>query len=92
MWKENIDMGLGIENMASNDNVSMERIIHHPKTFLIDSPLGLETWRLYENWGSSSDLGNEEHIIDVVLESILLPLRKTRGFQIGIWIETHHWT
>jgi hypothetical protein len=36
-------MGLGIESMASNDNVSMERIIHHPKTFLIDSPLGLET-------------------------------------------------
>ena len=36
-------MGLCIENMASNDNVSMEQIIHHLKTFLIDSPLGLET-------------------------------------------------
>ncbi len=75
-----------------NGNVHMEQFIHHPKTPLIDSPLGLETWRLHEDWGLSSDSGNEEYIIDVVLESILLPLHKTWGFQIDIWIETHHWT
>jgi hypothetical protein len=33
-----------LETYHQDDIVNMEQLVHHPKTFLIDSPLGLRTW------------------------------------------------